>query len=298
MKENKSGPILYLLLAITTFMSIFFILRSNSLSHKLELSQSEGVPSIENNPTTLMSRISSIDSLLLNEEYNSAHLAYEELLAEIGTEQEVSEAIELRMKNIRKFKVMKDRLTSLERENQHQDVVDKNHKIDSLSERLAISQEMQREQLDSLSFALDKANMRSRNLSGQLANKISMDFLEFTNKEGVEVHYVGEVEDKKANGRGVGLYNTGSRYEGEWKDNLRHGKGIFFWPDGEHYEGSYQLDERHGEGKYFWPNGDMFTGEWKNDKRNGPGTFYGKDGKIVAKGIWKSNKLVEREENQ
>jgi hypothetical protein len=145
---------------------------------------------------------------------------------------------------------------------------------------------------DSLSFALKKARVQLACMRKQLAEKSFGEYLTFTNSKGSQMHYVGQVKHGKANGYGVALLNTGSRYVGNWKDNQRSGEGTYYWADGEYYQGSYKNDRRHGEGTYFWPNGEKYVGHWKDDQRSGEGTFYGKDGNVIADGIWKDDKLA------
>jgi len=148
---------------------------------------------------------------------------------------------------------------------------------------------------DSLSFALEKAKVQLNSLRKQLKQKLFGEYLTFKSKKGNRLHYVGQVKNGRAHGTGIAILDSGSRYEGEWEDNSRSGEGNFYWADGEHYEGSYKNDVRHGLGTYYWPNKEKYVGQWKNDKRNGKGTFYGSDGKVVAKGIWKEDKLVEED---
>jgi len=151
--------------------------------------------------------------------------------------------------------------------------------------------------LDSMQFALKKAGMKIQNLQRQVKQQTTGDYLSFKSGKGNTVYYVGEIKDDKANGKGIALFGTGSRYEGEWKNNLRHGQGSFYWQDGEYYIGSYKNDKREGLGEYNWPNGEKYIGEWSNDKRNGKGTFYDEDGKVMTKGIWKNDELVEQSKN-
>ena len=146
---------------------------------------------------------------------------------------------------------------------------------------------------DSLSFALEKAKVQLACLRKQLKEKSFGEYLTFTNSKGSKMHYVGQVKNGKANGYGVALLNTGSRYEGLWKDNMRHGNGTYYWSDGEYYVGQYKNDKRNGEGTYHWPNGEKYAGHWEDDERDVKGTFYGKDGGIVAAGTWDDDKLEE-----
>ncbi|MEL6916913.1 MAG: hypothetical protein AAFO99_04195, partial [Bacteroidota bacterium] len=150
-------------------------------------------------------------------------------------------------------------------------------------------------QYDSLQFVLNKTQVKLSRLQRQLKQKSFGEYLQFKSKKGAWIHYVGQVKHGKANGFGIALLDTGSRYEGEWKDNQRHGEGTFFWSDGQYYVGHYDNDKRNGQGTYYWPNGEQYAGEWKADKRSGNGKFIGSDGDIVAKGKWNDDKLVEAE---
>ena len=149
-------------------------------------------------------------------------------------------------------------------------------------------------QYDSLNFALRKAEMRVRSLEGRLRQNSGGNYLTFKSGKGSDVYYVGDVRDGKANGSGVALLSTGSRYQGEWRDNRRHGRGTFYWPDGAYYEGNYVDDERDGNGTYHFPDGSMFVGDWEADLRNGEGIYYDKDGEVVARGTWDDDELVAR----
>lgn len=145
---------------------------------------------------------------------------------------------------------------------------------------------------DSLQFVLEKTKIELTRTRKQLQKKSFGQYLTFATQKGNPLHYVGAVKHGKANGFGIALLNSGSRYKGEWKDNQRHGSGTFYWSDGQYYEGSYTNDKRNGEGTYYWPNGEKYVGHWKNDERCGEGVFYDKAGKPMAQGIWKNDKLV------
>lgn len=146
---------------------------------------------------------------------------------------------------------------------------------------------------DSMLFVQQKANALIAHLEKELSSRSTGEYLTFKNARGNVVHYVGEVKNGKANGKGIGILNTGSHYEGHWKDNMRHGDGKFFWPDGQYYVGHYKNDLREGEGTYFWPDNQKFSGEWSDDKRNGNGTFYTNEGESVM-GVWKDDELVKQ----
>jgi hypothetical protein len=150
-------------------------------------------------------------------------------------------------------------------------------------------------QYDSLRFALQKAEMQIRNLESRLRNTSGGNYLTFDSRQGNEVYYVGDIKNGKANGRGVALLSSGSRYLGEWQNNMKHGIGEFHWPDGAWYEGEYENDKRSGRGTYHFPDGSVFVGQWEDDVREGEGIFYDKKGGVVAQGIWEEDELVEQQ---
>jgi hypothetical protein len=119
------------------------------------------------------------------------------------------------------------------------------------------------------------------------------EYLTFSTTKGKDLHYIGEVENGMANGFGIAILETGSRYEGEWKDNKRHGIGEFFWDDGESYKGNYKEDLREGYGVYIFQNGQKYVGQWKKDMRDGNGKFFSEDGKLIAEGLWEKDELKE-----
>ncbi|MEM6633036.1 MAG: hypothetical protein AAF694_25420 [Bacteroidota bacterium] len=299
MKKQQKSFVLYALLALTTFSSGYFFVRSSELQDELAVLREQVDASDESEKNTFLMRLVSIDSLLLNEHYSEARKAYESLLQEIPKDDAFSTAVHLGMHNMRKLEGMRAKIHSLENEESYEiltaKMAEQTREVDSISSLLAVSRSIRSRQYDSLTFALEKANIRSKSLKSQIAQLPQSNYLKFIDKDGMEVFYVGGVKDKLAYGKGVGLYSNGNRYEGEWKANERHGKGTFYWSDGEYYVGNYYQNERQGQGNYYWPNGDKFTGLWQHDKRNGIGTFYGKDGKTVASGNWKNNKLIDRE---
>ncbi|HMQ06055.1 MAG TPA: hypothetical protein PKC30_02085 [Saprospiraceae bacterium] len=117
------------------------------------------------------------------------------------------------------------------------------------------------------------------------------EYLVIFNMKGNEIHYLGEVKNGKANGKGIGIWKSGGIYKGEWKDNMRHGKGQYQWKDGELYVGDYYYDTRHGHGKYTWVTGIYYIGNWKEDKREGQGTLFEKTGEIRFTGTWANDEF-------
>ena len=291
MKNLNKNVILYGLLIVIALVAIFFYLRTNKLQKQLH-NYDKTVITLD--AENFIQRLMAVDSLLMSENYDEARQVYENLLTEVK-ENKFTSIIQQRINQLQQVETRQKKQDRFKNKELQEALLQKTEQVDSLSRQLAVSGSSEVEKIDSLRFALAKANMRMESLSQQLTEKTKNDYLKFADDKGTEIYYVGGVKGKKANGWGVGLYSNGSRYEGEWESNLRHGSGVFFWPDGEYYSGEFVQDQRQGEGKYYWPNGEMFAGEWQDDKRNGEGVFYGKDGNVVAKGTWKNNELVKKE---
>jgi hypothetical protein len=150
---------------------------------------------------------------------------------------------------------------------------------------------------DSLFFSYSSLKTENVNLKNQLADQASklrrkdkVQVISFISTSGKRIHYLGEVEDGKANGNGIGIWSNGSIYRGSWRNNMRHGKGSFEWEDGDKYEGEFAFGQIEGEGTYFWKSGERYEGDFKNNRRNGNGTLFDKDGNVKIQGEWKDDK--------
>jgi len=267
----------YILASIATAVALYFFIENQSLKENAgahEQGDALGMSVEQRNA------IARADSLLLSGSYEEAQSAYDSLPESVGLERELRRRISTKI---------------LKMDNQLRHTNNKAAKENSSDTIDAKNSDFDLQDVDSLSFALTKAQLELKNIRMQMQQKVFGEYLTFKSKKGNRLHYVGEVKNKKADGFGIAILDTGSRYEGEWKNGMRHGNGKFYWIDGEHYEGDYINDMRSGTGSYYWPNGEKFTGEWKEDLRNGKGIFYGKDGEVIASGIWKDDKLVEQD---
>jgi hypothetical protein len=63
------------------------------------------------------------------------------------------------------------------------------------------------------------------------------------------------VATDQAEGCGVYVYKSGSRYEGQWKQGNRHGYGVYTSNDGERYEGSWSQGKASGYGVNHYKDG-------------------------------------------
>lgn len=294
MNKPTQHTLIYFSLAGITLLAGFLFLTNRNLRQQLAASQASQ-QSMGDSAQVVLQRLATIDSLLLAGHAEEARRAYEQLPLQPGSEW--ATLVQWRIRQLERFTQMQARLYQYEGTDPYRELssklLEKRQQIDSLGEQLATAQRQRSTQVDSMRFALEKAQMHNEVLQSQVANLVRVGYLTFTNQGGEQVYYVGEVSDQQANGWGVGLSESGIRYEGEWKDNQHHGQGVLHWPDQEYYEGSFRANERHGHGNYYWPDGEMFSGEWKDDQRNGPGVFYDEDGNIMTQGTWQDNELVK-----
>ena len=279
MSSSKTRITIIILTAALLLSGGFAIHYAGQVSDlKKELSE------IENNkieqrlePDPVIKDLKMVDSLILSQQYDKAA----ELSRELRTKSSNSslKPLELRYQLVNALVEKENKIQEIQ-QSQSQDSI----RVDESDEGK-----------DSTSVALREARKNIKQLQSKLEAKPTTEYLDFKTTRGTELHYVGAVKDGKANGYGIAILDSGSRYEGFWKDNMRHGMGEFLWDDGERYVGEYLNDMRHGTGTYYWGNGSKYVGEWKNDGRNGKGKFYNRRGKLKDSGVWKNDELVEKD---
>ncbi|MFK7814436.1 MAG: MORN repeat-containing protein [Maribacter sp.] len=278
MNIKKYGFLTVLIIAAAS--AIFFFLKNKKLQD--ELTQTQNVQSSLFEKLRQYEELVHIDSMLLKGDYDTALNSYNETLK---IHEENKMGIPVRIALAEKF-------LDVQR-------ASKNQIGTAIIEEKALEEIVTEEtpkslrKLDSLQFTLKKTKVQLASLKRQLKSKSFGEYLKFKSKKGNQIHYVGQVKNGKANGFGIALLDTGSRYEGQWKNNQRNGDGTFYWADGEYYVGTYNNDKRSGYGTYFWPNGEKYAGEWKEDKRSGSGEIYNATGDVVAGGEWNDDKLVQ-----
>lgn len=282
MKVSKT--LIYTLIIVSIILIVNTIY-SNNERGKLQskMSQLKADYSLLEEKTKKETTLTSIDSLLVNGEYENALNAYEKEYVD-SIENTDKDYVKFRIKIAKQFMGLKNN-TPIQH-HKEEGIVNKST-VAQLSDRANIIKDY-----DSLCNILKSTKKQLVSIKNELSKKSSSEYLKFKNSKKHILHYVGKVLKRKANGYGIAVFDTGGRYEGEWKNNKRQGKGTFYWADGEYYIGDYKNDFREGVGTYFWTNGKKYIGGWKNDERHGEGVYYSKKGKILAKGIWKKDELV------
>jgi len=288
--NKKSSNILVFVLLFSTliFAAIAFWVYNNSKDFEAKKEIAEKNLKQLEEKIGILSEILKIDELVMLEgQYVKGLENFQDILEK--SEDEYIELVQIRINSI-------SQLLS-ENENSSKKDIEKNliisQQIKQIENYKILIDSLKRgsySSIDSLKNKISVLNETIDKKEKQLNRKEKIKVLSFNNLKGGKIHYLGEVENEKANGGGIGIWTTGSIYKGEWKNNLRHGKGTFEWADGEKYEGEYVNDIRNGKGTYIWPSGERYVGAWKNDKRNGFGTLYDRDSNIRFEGEWIDDK--------
>ena len=103
-------------------------------------------------------------------------------------------------------------------------------------------------------------------------------------------YYIGEFKNKKKDGQGTYVWNSGGKYIGEWKNGQRTGQGTYIWSNGDKYSGDYINGDMHGQGTLVWANGDRYDGDFKLNIRDGQGTLTWVNGNKYS-GQFRNNKF-------
>ena len=84
--------------------------------------------------------------------------------------------------------------------------------------------------------------------------------------------YVGQKDELGQKcGKGVFIWEDGSKYSGYWKNDKANGRGRLIHNDGDVYEGEWLNDKAHGKGKYIHLNRATYEGDWVEDLQHGFG---------------------------
>ena len=107
-------------------------------------------------------------------------------------------------------------------------------------------------------------------------------------KSDSNVSFGGESIDDVHEIRDLRIMENESKYEGEWdrKRNCIDGRGVQIWNDGTRYEGMWVDGKQHGYGRIVYPEGESYVGDWRNNQIEGQGTYTYYNG-TICDGCWK-----------
>jgi hypothetical protein len=270
-------------------LGILFVnlkMNKTTASNEVELMQIQ-LDSINQNNQTLLD-ILAADDLLISQ--TNSKKALEQYQAIFKTANEQLQSSVVKRIEYAKQVVASEKDDEITKINLRSQLANQQKLIDSLSEFSEDIAKSKEEKTALQASQLEDLEQKVAKLKNELARKDSKQVISFTNQNGNLIHYLGEVKDGKANGGGIGIWNTGSIYKGEWKNNMRHGVGEFKWADGQVYVGEFENDIRSGEGTYSWPSGEKYVGEFENNRMNGQGILYDPDGNKKYEGKWKNDK--------
>lgn len=280
---------------IASLILFYFLYTKNesqkTLSNNQLIAENEVIDSL-NSIQELQLEIIEADNQYISSNYKEAKSMYQNLLLKTPEGSVNYENIALRLNRLTQIENNKDSLLSNIEDYQYSLRVSRkneettNAKLDSIA---GVYNKIN----DSLSAQLELKKATITTKDRQLNKKEKIQVISFRNSKGNLIHYLGEVSSEKANGGGVGIFDTGGIYRGEWKDNQRHGEGSYEWKDGHKYEGQFKKGIREGQGTYYWSSGEKYVGEWKNGKRNGQGTLYDRDHNIQYEGTWIDDKVQQ-----
>ena len=94
--------------------------------------------------------------------------------------------------------------------------------------------------------------------------------IKYTYDQYEKSEYYGEVNSitNQKQGRGIQVWNDGTRYAGYWEKDKTNIKGKITYSDGTEYEGEIKNDKTEGYGRYINKLGAIYEGEWKEDLQN------------------------------
>lgn len=281
---------IYLVASLILFYFLYTDTVSQEALFKSQLAvKNEKVDSIQG-VKELQQKIINTDNQYIRSEYKKAKEIYQDLLSEVAEGDPNYENIKQRIDRINQIENNKDSLLSNIEDYQYSLRIARENEV-ALNSRLDSLAQIHEEEKAALSEKYDAAKEKIAEKDRQLDKKDNVQVISFRNNKGNLIHYLGEVSNGKAEGGGVGIFDTGGIYRGEWKDNQRHGEGTYEWKDGHKYEGEFVNGTREGQGIYYWSSGEKYEGEWKNGKRNGQGTLYDRDNNIQYEGKWIDDKV-------
>lgn len=295
-KRSRIKSALFFTYVIISVIVFVLILSWSAKKHKnLESQISENKELLEssNDEREMLKTVQLADDYFFKGDYAQAKISYQSILNTYKLSITQENRIKQKIKRIEDFENSTEVLSDEIRAYQFT-LNNKLQKIDSLQSAVSELQSGNEKTVTSKEDEIADLKEKLKQKEKALSRKEDVQVISFKNDKDDVIHYLGEVDNKKANGGGIGIWQTGGIYKGDWEDNKRHGKGEYEWSDGHRYKGEFKNDTRQGEGTYYWPSGEKYEGEWSDGKRNGKGTLYDKDGNVQYDGEWKNDKVAEK----
>ncbi len=287
-KRRMSIPsLLALILFFASFiLNIYFYSVFSDTQSEVESEKNTRAQIVEK--LDLVLKILKADQQLFFEDYQQARQLFASIRDNVA-DLEIQQSIDIRLAYI--DSVIRNNEKNLDNDKQMAFTIrQQQNEIKDIRESMESIANESKQRLALYSDSISQLSRTLKEKQEQLNKKDRVKVIQFESLSGKTIHYLGEVQDGKANGGGVGIWPTGSIYRGDWKENRRNGKGTIESANGERYEGQWVEGRREGVGTYYWPSGERYEGEWKNNRRNGQGTLFDPDGNISYKGKWKDDK--------
>lgn len=233
------------------------------------------------------------DDYFFKGDYSQAKTSYTSILNTYELSSTQENRIQQKINRINEVESTKEVLTDEIRAYRFT-VKNKEAKVDSLQEVVDNIKIENHKEIAAKNNRIERLIAEINQKEKALSKKQDVQVISFKNDKGDMIHYLGNVENNKATGGGIGIWKTGGLYKGDWQENKRHGEGEYEWSDGHRYQGEFQNDQREGEGTYYWPSGEKYVGEWSEGKRNGQGTLYDQDGNVQYEGKWRNDKIADK----
>jgi hypothetical protein len=292
-KNLYKDVLLIILLLLSIAASIVFFLQNSELKTEIkDQLQSQGAFQSKFdsllNKFDYLSKKSTADDYFIQGDYEKSFEIYSELVEMnedkdlLGGRKNIFQVYMSDESKIAELQVLRLKEDSLFKEISHL-----SDSIGALQKSYIASIEQSKKQAQNLKVQFDQLEANLNSLKKQY-NEVSenRNLVTFRSSSGNKVHYIGDMVNNRANGFGIGIWDTGGVYKGEWRNNRRNGKGRYEWVDGEWYEGNYADDQREGFGVYYKRNGERYEGNWKENKRHGEGKVYDKNEQIINEGVW------------
>lgn len=283
----------YVIASVIILISIFSWSSQKQKKLNAKVSKQENILDSTKTEIEKFKTLQLADDYFFKGDYSQAKTSYNSILNTYNLSETQENRINQKIERINEVENTKEILTDEIRAYQFT-MRNKQGEIDSLEKVLSKTRAENQNELALKNQKVTSLQEELKQKKKAISKKQDVEVISFKNEKGDLIHYLGEVENGKANGGGIGIWKTGGLYKGDWEDNKRHGEGEYEWSDGHKYKGEFQNDIREGEGTYFWPSGEKYVGEWSEGKRNGQGTLYDQDGNVQYEGQWKNDKIAEK----